>query len=132
MHPNEALARRELEAVEADDMAALAELYTHDFVLHYPGHNPLAGDHASLQGFLAKLEPLMGEGSSVTRELHDAFGSDEHAVQMLVVTANAKGRSHTWNATVAMHVRDGKISEAWVQIQDQYALDAFLNALAEA
>lgn len=28
-----------------------------------------------------------------------------------------------------MHVRDGKISEAWVSIADQYALDEFLNSL---
>lgn len=132
MHPNEALARREHEVLEAGDMSALAELYTDDFVLHYPGRNPLAGDHTSFQEFLAKIEPLMGEGSSVQRELHDAFGSDEHAVQMLVVTANAKGRSHTWHATVAMHVRDGRIAEAWIQIQDQYALDGFLNSLAES
>lgn len=130
MHPNEALARRELEVLEAGDMEGLRELYTDDFVLHYPGRNPLSGDHTSFPEFLAKLGPLMGEGSSVKRELHDAFGSDEHAVQHLTVTANAQGRSHTWEAVITMHVRDGKISEAWIMVRDQYALDEFLNALA--
>jgi hypothetical protein len=130
MHPNEALARRELEVLEAGDMAAVAELYADDFLLHYPGRNPLAGDHRGFPEFLAKIRPLMGEDGTVERELHDAFGSDDHAIQLLTVTVNAKGRSHTWQAVVTMHVRDGKISEAWISIGDQYALDDFLNSLA--
>jgi hypothetical protein len=129
MHPNEELARRELKVLEAGDIESLNELYTDDFVLHYPGKNPLAGDHRSLPAFLEKIRPLMGEDGTVKRELHDAFGSDDHAVQLLTVTANAKGRSHTWEAAVVMHVRDGKISEAWISIRDQYALDEFLNSL---
>ena len=129
MHPNEALARRELEAVESGDMAAVAGFYTDDFVLHYPGRGPLAGTHDSFEGFLTKARALMGEDGSVKRELHDAFGSDEHAVQLLTVTGNAKGRSHTWEAAVVMHVRDGKISEAWISIADMYALDEFWNSL---
>jgi ketosteroid isomerase-like protein len=130
MHPNEELARRELEVLEAGQMDALSDLYADDFVLHYPGRNPLAGDHRSFPEFLAKIEPLMGEGGTITRELHDAFGTDEHAVQLLSVTANAKGKTHSWEATVVMHTRDGKISEAWIHIGDQYALDDFLNSLA--
>ena len=130
MHPNEQLARRELEVLEAGDLAGLGELYTDDFVLHYPGSNPLSGEHRTFPEFLAKVRGLMGEDGTVTRELHDAFGSDDHAVQLLSVTANARGRSHTWQATVVMHVRDGKISEGWISIRDQYALDEFLNSLA--
>jgi ketosteroid isomerase-like protein len=130
MHPNEALARRELEVLESGDMAALAELYTDDFVLHYPGRNPLSGDHRGFTEFLQKVGPLMGEGSSISRELHDAFGSDDHAIQVLRVTATSKGRTLTWDAVIVMHTRDGKISEAWVSIRDVHALDDFLNALA--
>jgi ketosteroid isomerase-like protein len=130
MHPNEELARRELDVLEAGDMAALRELYADDFVLHYPGRSRLAGDHRGYDTFLAKVQPLMGDDGAVARELHDAFGSDDHAVQLLTVTANAKGRSHTWDAVVVMHVRDGRISEAWVSVRDQHALDAFLDSLA--
>jgi uncharacterized protein len=130
MHPNEELARRELEVLEAGDMDAIGELYADDFLLHYPGRNPLSGDHRSFQGFLAKVRQLLGEDGSVIRELHDAFGTDEHAVQLLTVTATAGARSHTWQATVVMHTSDGKIAEAWIMIRDQYALDEFLGSLA--
>jgi hypothetical protein len=122
------LARRELELIETGDEAGLRDLYADDFVVHYPGRNPLAGDH-SLEGFLERIGSLLGDDGTVTRELHDAFGSDEHAVQLLNVTANAKGRTHSWQAAVVYHVRDGRFSEAWISVRDQYALDGFLNAL---
>ena len=96
--------------IHPGDMAAVAGMYTDDFVLHYPGRGPLGGTHDSFDGFLAKARALMGEDGSVKRELHDAFGSDDHAVQLLTVTGNAKGRSHTWQAVVLMHVRDGQIT----------------------
>ena len=129
MHPNEELARRESEVLNAGDLDALAQMYTDDFVLHYPGRNPLSGDHRSFGAFLEKVRGLVGEDGSVTRELHDAFGSDEHAIQLLKLTATAGGRSHTWEAVVLMHPRDGKIAEAWVLVQDMAALDDFLNSL---
>jgi hypothetical protein len=131
MHPNEDLARRELDAIRAGaDIEALGEFYADDFVLHYPGRNPLAGDYRSLEDFLAKFEPVFGEDATVTRELHDALGSDDHAVQLLEVTANAGGRSYSWRGLVVMHTRDGRISEAWIHNGDQYGLDEFLNSLA--
>jgi hypothetical protein len=30
-----------------------------------------------------------------------------------------------------MHVREGKFSEVWLHVDDQYALDKFLNSLVE-
>jgi len=132
MHPNEELARRELEVLESGDVDTVAALYADDLVLHYPGRNPLAGDHRNLDEFLAKFQRLLGEDGTLTRELHDVLGSDDHAVQLLTVTARSRGRTHTWQAAVVLHTRDGKISEVWIQIGDQYALDGFLNSLAGA
>jgi ketosteroid isomerase-like protein len=129
MHPNEELARRELTAIEADDATALESFYAEDFVLHYPGRNPLSGEHG-LDGFIGRIGTLLGEDGSIRRETHDVLGSDDHAVQLLRVTANAKGRSHTWRAAVVLHIRDGQMSEGWISVDDQYALDDFLNSLA--
>lgn len=129
MHPNEQLARREIELINAGDFEALDEMYAEDFVFHYPGRNPLAGDDQRFEDFVAKAQGLFGEGT-LKRELHDAFGSDEHAVQLVNVTAEVGGRSHSWRAVGVMHVREGKFSEAWLHVDDQYALDEFLNSLA--
>jgi len=46
------------------------------------------------------------------------------------VTGTAGERTHTWDAVVTMHVRDGRIAEAWVAVRDQHALDDFLNGFA--
>jgi ketosteroid isomerase-like protein len=43
MNPNEELARREIEKIEAGDMDAVNAMYADDFVLHYPGRSPSLG-----------------------------------------------------------------------------------------
>jgi len=129
MHPNEELARREIELIEGGDLDGLRELYADDFVLHYPGRNPLAGDHRDLDAFLARFGDLLGDGT-LTRKLHDVLGSDDHAVQLLEVSAEVGDRHHSWRATAIYHVRDGRFVEAWIHLDDQYALDDFLNELA--
>ena len=128
MHPHEGLARRELELIQMGDDEGVAALYASDFVLHYPGRNPLAGTYTDVGDFLTKLGELF-QGGTVERELHDALGTDDHAVQLLRVSAEVGGRSHTWNAVIVMHVRDGQFTEAWFQFGDQYALDEYLNSL---
>jgi len=129
MHPNEELARREIELINAGNFEPLDDLYTDDLVVHYPGRNPLAGSH-SVQEFFPKFQSVLKDGT-LTRELHDAFGTDDHAVQLLGVTASVGGRSHSWNAVAVMHVVDGRFSEIWLHVDDQYALDDFLNSLVE-
>lgn len=129
MHPNELLARREMELISSGDLESLQELYADDLVIHYPGRNPLAGT-SGVDEFLAKFEGLLGTGTLV-RELHDALGTDDHAVQLLRVTAHVGERSYSWNAVAVLHVRDGKFSECWIHVDDQYALDDFLNSLAD-
>ena len=133
MHPNEELARREAEAwaIRTASEEALG-MYTDDAVIHYPGRNPLAGayvGHDGLREFASRIGELVGDGT-IRRELHDALGTDEHAVQLLTVEAEVGARRHAWRAAIVMHVRDGKISEAWVTVEDQYALDEFLNTIA--
>jgi uncharacterized protein len=128
VHPNEELARREIEAIQRGDQATLDAIYADDFVLHYPGASSLAGTHTSFGEFVTKVDTLL-DGGSLHRELHDALGTDDHVVQLITVTAEAKGRSHTWNAVFVTHVRDGQFTEAWFHVDDQYALDEFWNSL---
>jgi ketosteroid isomerase-like protein len=130
MHAHEELARREMELIQIGDDEGVAALYAPDFVLHYPGRNPLAGTYSDVDEFLARLGELF-EGGTIQRELHDALGTDDHAVQLLRVVGEARGRSHTWNAVVVMHVRDSQFTEAWFHFGDQYALDEYLTSLLD-
>lgn len=128
MHPNEQLARREIELIQAGDEAGLAALYADGFILHYPGRSPLAGTYTDVAEFLARLSRVF-EGGAVERDLHDALGTDRHAVQLLRVTADVGGLSHTWEAVIVMHVEEGQFTEAWFHFRDQYSLDEYLNSL---
>lgn len=128
MHPNEELARQLIHLINAGDREALANLYTDDCAIHFPGRSRLAGTYRGIGEYLAKLQSLP-PGATVKRELHDALGSDDHAVQLLRSTIEIAGRSHSFNGVVVMHVRDGRVSEAWVHQEDDYALDEFLASI---
>jgi ketosteroid isomerase-like protein len=126
-HPNEELARSEMEAALRGDFEGMLDHYTDDVVLHYPGRNALSGTYRGKDGVREwgrKIDELLGVGGSLTRTLHDILASDNHAIQLVsVVARRADGRSASWNAAVVMHVRDGKISEVWLNIDDPYAVD---------
>jgi uncharacterized protein len=130
MHPNEELVRSEMEAALRGDFEAMLAHYTDDVVLHYPGRNPLSGTHRGKDGLRQwgrKFDELLGPGGSLTRRLHDIVVSQDHAVQLISVEAHrANGRSASWNVAVVMHVRDGKISEVWLHIDDPYTVDELL------
>ena len=128
-HPNAELARRELDAVNSGDLETLREIYTEDFVFHFPGRNPLSGDYRGsedLAEYARKVGDIVGE--DIHREAHAIVADDEHAVQLLTVRATRKdGRSYEWNSVVVLHAANGRFSEAWVHVADPYALDDFLS-----
>jgi ketosteroid isomerase-like protein len=71
-----------------------------------------------------KFEELLGPGGSLTRKLHDILASHDHVVQLISFEATrSTGRSSSWNVAAVMHIRDGKISEDWLHIEDPYAVD---------
>lgn len=128
-HPNVELVRREWEAFDRGDLDALRDVYAEDYVLHYPGRSQLAGDYRGLDG-LQEFTRKMGEvlGGSVEREVHTILADDDHSVLLITGRGTRKdGRSHTWNSVIVVHVEEGKLSEAWVHVGDQYALDEFLS-----
>jgi uncharacterized protein len=118
VHPNETVARREMEAALRGDFEGMLDHYTDDAVLHYPGRNALSGTHRgkdAIREWGSKCGELLGEGGSLTRTLHDILASDDHAIQLVSVDAKrADGRSARWKVACAMRVHEGKISEAWL------------------
>lgn len=131
MHPNEELARKEMDAAIKGDFEGMLEYYTDDVVLHYPGRNPLSGTYRgkeAIREWAGKIEELIGPEGSFTRSLHDVVANDKHTIQLLSVDAKrSDGRTAHWNAAVITHVRDGKFSEIWLNIEDLHAVDEFLR-----
>jgi hypothetical protein len=129
-HPNEELARSEMDATLRGDFEGMIDHYSDDVVFHYPGRNALTGTYRGKDGlreWIRKVGELLGEEGSITRTLHDVVAGDDHAISLVSVDAmRADGRSARWNAALVMHVRDGKISEVWTHIDDPYAVDELL------
>jgi uncharacterized protein len=130
-HPNEEIARSEMEAALRGDFEGMLDHYTDDVVLHYPGRNPLSGTYrgkAGIRDWAGKIDELLGADGSLSRSLHDVLASDDHAIQLVSVEARRTGgRNASWNAAVVMHTRDGKICEIWLNIDNPYAVDDLLQ-----
>ena len=124
------LARSEMDAAVAGDLEAMLAHYDDDAVLHYPGRNILSGTYrgkAAIRGWADRFGALLGSTGSLTRTLHDIAASDHHAIQLIEVEAKrSDGRTARWHAAALMHLRDHKITEVWLNIDDPYTVDEFL------
>jgi ketosteroid isomerase-like protein len=119
--------RRYAQAWSQGDVATVVGLYADDFVLHYFGQNPLAGDHAGKPaslGVLARVSALTSRGIP---EIHDVIGGETHAAILARETWVDDGRPVSLNRVLLYHVRDGKLSECWIYDEDQRAVDAILS-----
>lgn len=130
MHPNEELARSEMEATQRGDMEGMLAHYSDDVVFHYPGRNVLSGTHRgkdALRRWMDGFGVILGERGALTRTSHDVVAGDDHVVSLIAVDARrTDGRAARWNAAFVMHVSEGKICELWAHIDDPYAVDHLL------
>jgi uncharacterized protein len=125
-HPNADLLARHLDALARGAIAEAISLYADDVVFHYPGQNPLSGDHV---GKSAVLE-LMGRVAQLTDgsfrpEVHDILASDDHVAALVTVHAERDGVAVEWQSVDLFHVRDGALAEHWVHEVDQQLVDRF-------
>ena len=96
---------------------------------HVPGRSPVAGDYegaAQVLEFFGRLFELSGGTFRV--ELHDVVANDQHAVALFTVRAERAGKKLAENTVLESHVRDGKLTEAWVYQTDLYAVDEFWSS----
>jgi hypothetical protein len=64
-------------------------------------------------------------GGTYSAELHDVLANDEHAVALFTSRGERAGKQLTDNQVLISHIRDGKMSEVWIQSTDLYAQDEF-------
>jgi hypothetical protein len=68
-HPNEELARTEMETALPADFEDMLAHYSENIVLHYPGRNARSGRYRGRHGlrvWSGKLDELLGPGGSLT------------------------------------------------------------------
>ena len=125
-HPNVALMRSLYDAFAARDVDALGALLA-SCIWHIPGENVIAGTYnggEEIKWLFAKARGLTDD--TLTFTVHDVVGEGEHVVGLDRVTAmRSDGRTIDQNRIVIGHVRDGALTEVWLNVEDQYAFDEF-------
>ena len=126
-HPNVALVRRAMQAMNEmdmskadEEMALLDAFMADDIVWHEIGRaEPRRGKD--------ELRASMGEMPDVTLtyEVHDVLANDEHAIALGTAKATRDGRTLEYRTAEIFHLRDGKATERWAFSDDTAAIVAF-------
>jgi hypothetical protein len=105
-------------------------MLSNDVVFHIPGRNPFSGAiHGPEAWMRSLLKYVEAENAGITLsfEVHDVMGSDDHTVALLSIRAERQGKRIEWQRTAVYHIVDAKIREAWIHDDDQYAIDEFFH-----
>ena len=121
-HPNAAMVRKMLEALQSGDMQGMADGLTDDVIWHEIGNpEPVRGKAALAARFTGPGAP----DYEITGELHDVLGNDDHTVALLTAHATRGGRTLDYRVTEIYHLRDGRIAERWAFSDDTQAITDF-------
>jgi ketosteroid isomerase-like protein len=119
--------RRGYEAFQSGNLDLIRnELFDPDVVWHVPGRNRLSGDFRGADAVIASFVRQFEEtGGTFKVEVHDILGSDDHAVVLATASAERNGKSIKEPYAHVCHLRDGKLTEAWILDFDLYKIDDF-------
>lgn len=128
-HPNVELMRKVYDAFGVGDVQTAGSYWTQDAVHHYPGNNPLAGDHKGLDESIAFANKIfeLTEGR-VSMQVREIGASENHAFALLHTRYERKGRVLEMPFVNVARIEDGKIAEFWTYPDDVYATDEFWNS----
>ena len=127
-HPNVALVRRAMQAINEQDMskaqqemAVVDAFMADDIIWHEIGRaEPRRGKN--------ELRAAMMEGArdwTITYALHDVIANDDHAIALGTASAARGDKTITYRTAEIFHIRDGKAVERWAFSDDTAAIVAF-------
>ena len=118
--------QRYAEAWQRGDVAVLVGSYHDDVVLHWFGHNPLAGEHRGKAAALAALADLQKRVSRRLVAVDDVLASADGGVLLVRERFERDGRVGELARALVYRVRDEKLAECWVYDRDQRDVDEWL------
>ena len=103
-HPNAAVLRRALEALDAGDYQTGMDLLADDVEWHEIGRaEPMRGKQALADRYMTSEGP----GFDIKGELHDVVANDEHVIGLVNATATKNGQEFHYRTAEIVHVKDG-------------------------
>ena len=127
-HPNVVLMRKVYDVFGTGDVQTAGTYWQPDAVHHYPGRNPLSGEHKGLEeatAFAGQMFELT-EGK-LAMEVREIGASENHAFALLHTRYERKGRVLEMPFVNVARIENGKIAEFWTYPNDVYATDEFWN-----
>ena len=122
--------RRYAEAWKANDIATVLAMYHEDFVLHYFGESPLAGDHVGRDAAIATLMEATTRSRRQLDAIEDVLGGDTYAA---IIAREGVGEPLRVVRRVFLYtVRDSKLAECWLFDEDQRFVDRLWSAPPES
>ena len=127
-HPNEAVVRAGFAAFDAGDVDTLRQLMAPDVVWHAPGRSPVSGTFKGIDEVLSYFGRLATiTDGTFKAEVHDIVGNEEHVFAAYIATGRRGSRTLRDGAVLLFHVEEQRITQAWLLVGDQYAVDAFFS-----
>jgi ketosteroid isomerase-like protein len=128
-HPNIQLMEKVYASFGSGDVETAGTYWHEDSVHHYPGRNPLSGEHVGIKdstAFANKMWELTN--GNLRMEVKEIGASDNHAFAILQTHYERKGLVLDMAFINVALIVDGKIKEFWTYPNDVYAVDEFWNA----
>lgn len=113
--------RRYAEAWRANDITAVLAMYHDDFILHYFGESPLAGDHVGREAAIATLMEATTRSRRQLDAIEDVLGGETFAA--IIAREGVGDPARIVRRVFVYTVRDGKLAECWLYDEDQRLMD---------
>ena len=121
MHPNAQILHDANKSFSTDNPQAAMDLLADDVEWYEIGRSePTRGKEAVLQRF----QESFGDAEVQATE-HAVVADDEHAVQLMNVTARRGEKTLNYRTAEIFHMRDGKITARWAFSDDTQAIIDF-------
>jgi uncharacterized protein len=122
-HPNAKILNDMADRMKAGDMEAAFDVLSDDVEWHEIGRaEPTRGKQALGQRYAESIGDF-----EIEAKLHDVVANDDHAVQLMDVTARRGGKTLEYRTAEIYHMKDGKITARWAFSDDTAAIVDFFG-----
>jgi len=122
-HPNAKILREMADRMRAGDMESALDVLADDVEWHEIGRaEPTRGKQLLGQRYAESVGDF-----EIQTDLHDVLATDDHAIQLMNVTARRGGKTLEYRTAEIYHMSDGKITARWAFSDDTAAIVEFFS-----
>jgi ketosteroid isomerase-like protein len=122
-HPNATILRDMADRMKAGDFEGASAVLSDDVEWHEIGRaEPTRGKQALAQRYTESVGDF-----EIKADLHDVVANDEHAVQLMNVTARRGDKTLEYRTAEIYHMTDGKVTARWAFSDDTAAIMEFFG-----